>query len=193
MSVIDFIRKIGFKLIALLNFQLYRKWRSIFYFKSLGVRLGKNVSLIGASYSLKLGKDINVYNNCVFELGHNSDLEIGSRVIFSFGCVIAVNKSLKIGDYVQIGEYTSIRDTTHDYTDNGFPMMNNDDLSASIIIGNNVWIGRNCLIMPGTIIEDGVVIGANSLVKGVLKRDTIYGGNPVVEIKHRLDNTEKLK
>ena len=147
--------------------------------------MGKNVSLIGGCYSLKIGKDINVYNNCVFELGHDSKLEIGSRVIFSFGCVISANKSLKIGNCVQIGEYTSIRDTTHDYTDYGQPMMNNSDISLPIVIGNNVWIGRNCLIMPGTVIEDGVVIGANSLVKGTLKRDTIYGGNPVQEIRQR--------
>jgi acetyltransferase-like isoleucine patch superfamily enzyme len=185
LSVIDFSRKIGFKLFALMNFQLYRKWRSIFYFKSLGVRMGKNVSLIGGCYSLKIGKDINVYNNCVFELGHDSKLEIGPRVIFSFGCVISANKSLKIGNDVQIGEYTSIRDTTHDYTDYGQPIMNNSDISSPIIIGNNVWIGRNCLIMPGTVIEDGVVIGANSLVKGTLKRDTIYGGNPIKVIKKR--------
>jgi acetyltransferase-like isoleucine patch superfamily enzyme len=63
--------------------------------------------------------------------------------------------------------------------------MNNSDISSPIVIGNNVWIGRNCLIMPGTVIEDGVVIGANSLVKGTLKKDTIYAGNPVQEIRQR--------
>jgi len=147
--------------------------------------LGKNVSLLGSCYSLNLGRDINIYNNCVFELGQDSNLEIGSKVIFSFGCIVSINKSLKIGDFVQIGEYCSIRDTTHDYKENGKPMMNNNDISQPIIIGNNVWIGRNCLIMPGTIIEDGVVIGANSLVKGRLRSQLIYAGNPIKEIQAR--------
>jgi acetyltransferase-like isoleucine patch superfamily enzyme len=36
--------------------------------------------------------------------------------------------------------------------------------------------------MPGAIIEYGVVVGANSIVKGVLKTNNIYAGNPIREI-----------
>ncbi len=185
MSYFDFIRKIIFKLIRPFSFNLFRKIRGIVFFKSKHIILGKNVTLQGQIFSIKLGKDINVYNNCIFELGSKANLDIGNKVIFSYGCIINVNKFLKIGDCVQIGEYTSIRDTTHDYNDYGKPMMENKDVSDSILIGNNVWIGKNCLIMPGAIIEDGVVIGANSIVKGILKANKIYAGNPIGEITSR--------
>jgi maltose O-acetyltransferase len=47
-----------------------------------------------------------------------------------------------------------------------------------IKIGNNVWIGKNCLIFPGSKIEDNVVIGANSIVKGNCEANSLYVGNP---------------
>lgn len=183
--MVDWMRKIIHKLSLILSFNFFKRTRAIFYFKANNIRLGQNVSIIGIGYSIKFGRDINIYNNCIIELGPASHLEIGNNVIFSYGCIISARKSIKIGNNVQIGEYTSIRDTTHDYTDYSKPIMENKDISQSIVIGNNVWIGRNCLILPGSTIEEGVVVGANSLVKGTLKSNQIYGGNPIRELKRR--------
>jgi acetyltransferase-like isoleucine patch superfamily enzyme len=82
-----------------------------------------------------------------------------------------------------IGEYTSIRDTTHTYTDPSLPYCSQPDTSAEIIIGNNVWIGRGCIIFPGTVIEDGVIIGANSVVKGHLQAYSLFAGSPAKFLK----------
>ena len=84
-----------------------------------------------------------------------------------------------------MGEFSSIRDTTHTYDVNGI-MMKASDRSEGIFIGNNVWIGRNCLISEGSVIEDGVVVAAHSVVKGRLEKDGIYGGTPARFIKSRL-------
>ncbi len=84
-----------------------------------------------------------------------------------------------------IGEYSSIRDTTHQHNIMDIPMMFAEDISTPVNIGNNVWIGRGCLILPGTVIEEGVVIAANSVVKGTLSSNSIYGGNPAKFIKKR--------
>jgi acetyltransferase-like isoleucine patch superfamily enzyme len=185
LSFIDFVRKFINRFYSILSFNIISNFRAFLFFKSPYIILGRNVTLIGQCNSLKLGRQINVYNNCIFELGPDSVLEIGDNVIFSFGCIVNSNRSIRIGNFVQIGEYTSIRDTTHDYSNLGKPMMRNKDLSEAIFIGNNVWIGRNCLICPGSIIEDGVVVGANSIVKGHLKCDRIYAGIPLREINTR--------
>jgi acetyltransferase-like isoleucine patch superfamily enzyme len=179
----NLIRKIIYKFKLIFRFSILNRLRSLYYFKSFNITLGENVKLLGLSNNLLIGSDINIYSNCIFELGSKSQLVIGKKVIFSYGCVICINKSLKIGNFVQIGEFTSIRDTSHDY--NGTIIMDNLDISDSIVIGNNIWIGRNCFIAPGTIIEDGVVIGANSFVKGHLLKDSIYAGNPIKLIKSR--------
>lgn len=49
-----------------------------------------------------------------------------------------------------------------------------------IKIGNNVFIGMGAIIMPGTIINDNVVIGAGSVVRGEIPTDSIVIGNPSV-------------
>lgn len=185
LSINSLIRLLVLKFYSTFSFGLFKRLKAYFYFGSSAVNVQRNVAIKGFCKNIEVGEDIIFYSNCIVELQRDANLKIGSHVIFSYGSVLSCSKSIEIGKDVQIGEYTSIRDTTHDYTDYGQPMMNNSDISLPIVIGNNVWIGRNCLIMPGTVIEDGVVIGANSLVKGTLKRDTIYGGNPVQEIRQR--------
>lgn len=59
------------------------------------------------------------------------------------------------------------------------------DSSLSVEIGNDVWIGRNVRVQPGTKIPNGVVIGEGSFVRGVLEPYGVYVGNPARLIKYR--------
>ena len=54
-----------------------------------------------------------------------------------------------------------------------------------IEIGNNVNIGSDTLILPGVMIEDNVIVGANSLVpkEARLEKDSAYGSVPVKKIR----------
>jgi virginiamycin A acetyltransferase len=53
------------------------------------------------------------------------------------------------------------------------------------IIGNDVWLGYNALILPGVKIGDGAIIGANSVVTKDVEPYTIVGGNPAKLIRKR--------
>ena len=46
------------------------------------------------------------------------------------------------------------------------------------VIGNDVWIGKNAVILPGVHIGDGAIIGANSVVGSHIEPYTIVAGNP---------------
>ena len=78
-----------------------------------------------------------------------------------------------------------------------YPECNQVDIFGEIIIGNNVFIGMNVTILPNTKIEDNVIVGACSLVKGVLKANSVYAGIPAKYIcsikdfhkKNNYDNT----
>ncbi|MBD2664788.1 chloramphenicol O-acetyltransferase [Richelia sinica FACHB-800] len=61
---------------------------------------------------------------------------------------------------------------------------------GDIIIGNDVWIGYDALIMPGVKIGDGAVIAARSVVVKDVPPYTIVGGNPAVVIKQRFSDIE---
>ncbi len=50
-------------------------------------------------------------------------------------------------------------------------------------IGNNVWFGRNCVVLPGVTIGDNVVVGAGSVVTKDIPDNAVVGGNPAKIIK----------
>ena len=58
---------------------------------------------------------------------------------------------------------------------------------GDIVIGNDVWIGRNSVIMPGVHIGDGAIIAAYSVVTKNVAPYTIVGGNPATVLKKRFD------
>lgn len=62
------------------------------------------------------------------------------------------------------------------------------------VIGNDVWIGYDSLIMPGVTIGDGAVISSRSVVVKDVPPYSVYGGNPAQKIKSRFSEevTEQL-
>ncbi len=55
------------------------------------------------------------------------------------------------------------------------------------IIGNDVWIGTEAMIMPGITIGDGAIIASRSVVTKDVDPYTVVGGNPAKHIKERFD------
>ena len=56
------------------------------------------------------------------------------------------------------------------------------------VIGNDVWIGQNSVILPGVYIGDGAIIGANSVVGSDVEPYTIVVGNPAKVLRKRFDD-----
>ena len=54
------------------------------------------------------------------------------------------------------------------------------------MIGNDVWIGTGAIILKGTCIGDGSVIGAGAVVTHNIGNCEIWAGNPARKIKERL-------
>lgn len=59
---------------------------------------------------------------------------------------------------------------------------------GDIIIGNDVWFGRECVIMPGVKIGDGSIIAAYSVVTKDVEPYSVVGGNPARFIKKRFND-----
>ncbi len=68
------------------------------------------------------------------------------------------------------------------------------DNKGDIIIGNDVWIGYEAVIMPGVQIGDGAIIGTRAVVTKDVEPYTIVGGVPAKPIRKRFDEAtvEKL-
>lgn len=55
------------------------------------------------------------------------------------------------------------------------------------IVGNDVWLGRECVVLPGVRIGDGAIIGAHAVVTRDVAPYEIVGGNPARPIRKRFD------
>lgn len=88
---------------------------------------------------------------------------------------------MKIGDKTLIGKDVVIMDhnghgiaPTRRYT---------PGTAKEVEIKENVWLGNNVVILPGTIIGKNSIVGANSVVKGKFPENVIIQGNPAKIIK----------
>ena len=68
------------------------------------------------------------------------------------------------------------------------PAMADMPLKGDTVIGNDVWIGQNAVILPGVHIGDGAIIGANSVVGSDVAPFSIVIGNPAKELRKRFDD-----
>ena len=64
---------------------------------------------------------------------------------------------------------------------------------ARIKIGNNVFIGMGCTILPGIKIGNNVIVGSGSVITKNLAADSIYAGNPARKISTMNDYKNKMK
>ena len=58
-----------------------------------------------------------------------------------------------------------------------------DEERCGIDIGSNVWVGANCVILPGSTIGDNSIIAAGSVVRGTVPPGELWGGVPARKIK----------
>lgn len=74
------------------------------------------------------------------------------------------------------------------WTENTPPHLDQLPHKGDIVVGSDVWIGRESVIMPGVKFGDGAVIAAYSMVAKDIPAYTVYGGNPARFIKKRFDD-----
>lgn len=73
------------------------------------------------------------------------------------------------------------------WSENTPPHLSQLPFKGDTVIGNDVWIGRESVIMPGVTIGDGAIIAAYSVVAKDIEPYTVAGGNPAIPIKKRFD------
>lgn len=150
----------------------------------------KDVSLVGnitlINRNIKLGHNVTIYPDVM--IFGDGPITIGDNVDIGNGTIIYASKSggggVTIGSNTMIAAQCYIIDTDHGIRANEL-MRNQKNTVAPIVIGNDVWIAAGCKILKGSHIQDGAVIGAASLVKGEIPRNSIAVGIPARVKKYR--------
>ena len=125
--------------------------------------------------------------------GDPSKLTLGYSSHFKSATFLDVRGGLSIGDYFHVGRALTVFTSDHEWRHATSIPYSRGRLYSKVIIGNYVWIGANVTILPGSFIEDCVIVGANSVVKGRLDQYGVYAGNPAKKIGMRdTDETNLL-
>lgn len=171
--------------------------------KATKVKYGKNVVLKGTPVIFnKGGATLEIGDDCVIKSSFLSNLiglyqrtiivtrtpeaqiKIGKNVGIS-GATIYARKSIEIGDNTMIGGNAKVLD--NDFHPIEIEARLNDDKekigTRPVKIGKNCFIGCNALILKGTELGDGCVVGAGAVVSGKFEENSIIAGNPARVIK----------
>lgn len=138
-------------------------------------------------FKVKYGKRIVYKKKFKFRSGFkiviekDGNLKLGKRCFFNNYCSINCMSNIVIGDYCIFGENVKLYDHNHCYLEKDKPIADQGFKTSDIIIGNNCWIGSNCVILPGVTIGDHCVIGAGCIVyKDVPHDSVVINGNQLI-------------
>jgi acetyltransferase-like isoleucine patch superfamily enzyme len=168
---------------------------------SIGLKsYGKNVKIsrfarIYNPQSIEIGNHVRIDDFCILSASSNEFI-INDYVHISAGAYLYGASGLFIDSFSNISAGVKLYTVNDDYS--GESLIGPTVLEKyrnvhklPILIGKYVVIGCNTVVLPGSIITDGVAIGSNSLVKGSLRSWKIYGGTPVRYLKDRSKNLLK--
>jgi acetyltransferase-like isoleucine patch superfamily enzyme len=125
---------------------------------------------------------------CRFDLeGNKKTLKIGDNCEFGdYTHIVALNH-VEIGNDVLIASKVFISDTNHgNYSGNrqsspSTPPRERTLIKGSVTIGDKVWIGENAVILSGSKIGNGCIIGANSVIsKEIPDNSIVIGANKIL-------------
>lgn len=132
----------------------------------------------------KIGKRVVYYPGVWITPGRN--LIIGDDVDLALDVLITTGGGVHIGQRTLIGYRSQILSSNHVIPPIRGQIFLAGHVHKPVTIGDDVWVGANCLILPGVTIGDGAVIAAGSVVTKNVEPYTIVGGNPAKPIKERI-------
>lgn len=133
----------------------------------------------------KCGKNVNIERNAVF----GPKLEIGNDSGVGINCEIY--GPVTIGENVMMGPEVVVYTSGHKHDRVDIPMgKQGDDGVKPVVIGDDVWIGRRSIIMPGVKIGNGCIIGAMAVVTKDIPDYSVAVGVPAKVVKNRLGSSK---
>lgn len=159
-------------------------------FASVGnnVQLSDRASFYNTA-NISLGNNVRIDDFCVLSAGVGG-INIGNYIhIAVFSLLIGAGKII-LSDFCNISSRVSIYSSNDDYsgltmTNPTLPSQYTGVTHADVLLGKHVIVGCGSVVLPGVTIEEGVAVGALSLVTKDCEAFGIYAGNPARRIKER--------
>ncbi|MEH7417359.1 sugar O-acetyltransferase [Neobacillus drentensis] len=126
-----------------------------------------------------VGMNPSIEHNFHCDLGYN--IRVGDNFYAGYNCTILDMAEVRIGDNCMIGPNVGLYTAGHSIEPKD---RNKSGYAIPITIGNDVWIGGSCVILPGITIGDNSIIAAGSVVTRDVHSNSIVAGNPASILKN---------
>lgn len=119
--------------------------------------------------------------------GGEGDVVIGALSYLNSGTVIYSGNGVTLGRGVLIAANTTLAATNHEFADPDRTIREQRFMPSrgGIEIGDDCWIGANCVLLDGTHLGKGCIVAAGSVVRGSIEPYSVIGGNPARFIRRR--------
>lgn len=117
----------------------------------------------------------------VFNCDNGRNIHVGKEFLANYNVTILDIAPVYIGDHVMIGSNTLITTVNHPLS----PKKRRQHIgqASPVTIGNDVWIGGNCTVLPGVTIGNNVVVAAGAVVTKDVPDNCVVGGVPAWVMK----------
>lgn len=162
-------------------------------FASIGenVRISRKSSIYGAS-RISIGNNVRVDDFCILSAG-TGGISIGSFIHIAAYSSLIGKENIRLMDFCNLSSRVSVYSSSDDYS--GLWMTNptvSEDFTgvehAPVIIGKHAIVGAGCVILPTAFLDQGVAVGALSLIKGYCQEFGVYCGIPAKLVSERKRN-----
>lgn len=147
---------------------------------------GCNISIKGKSNALIIDDNVTLVNLHIIFDNDGQIIKIGKNTNMAKGMLVSLEKyPIIIGEDCNISYDVEIRNTDSHMI---FDKLTGKRINygGEVIIENHVWIGTRSMILKNSCIKSGSIIGANSLVSGIVPNNVIAAGIPVREIRKQV-------
>lgn len=165
-------------------------------FKSIGknVFISRKASIYGAK-NISIGNNVRIDDFCIL----SGNIHLGNYIHIAAYCGLYGGEvGIVINDFSTISSRCCIYAISDDYS--GYSMTNpmidskyKNIENKEIIIGKHCIVGTNSTLLPGSKLNDGVAIGAHSLVNRECEKWSLYYGVPAKYKKQRSRNLLSLE
>ncbi len=146
---------------------------------NIGSRLNR---LLVRHIFARCGRNVNIRPHVYFSTG--AHISIGDDSMIGERSIVGAGGKVFIGNMVLMGPEVLIYTSNHG-TKLGTPIKLQPYEYRDVHIGNDVWIGARCIVLPGVTIADGAVIAAGAVVTKDVPENAVVGGVPAKIIGRR--------
>jgi len=140
-----------------------------------GTSLADRVLIQLSNGAARIGDAVQMRRDCILNV--SGELVIAGDSVVSWGTVFHCNNRISVDRMVLIGEYVTIVDSSHYFTEPDAHLWH-DVRSGSVEIGRSSWICAKATVTRDAKIGDYCIVGAGSVVVGEVPSGSLASGIP---------------